>query len=278
MSSLEKRREIVQAFHDLYKTLGCKDVGSNMQLSYDEMSSYVLEHSCLVYLMHQLPYCMRCDRFVKASTPFCPECLSHGFLTPVWRSCKTKSCFNEEDVKKVLFWFYFSRDKKPALEKAKGMVCRHTAKVCYYSRIYYIPVVAVIAELLNSKVWSSIPFTSTSGMLQAVKEHSLGNIHALTSQNAVSVFERWGCSVVSHSITNITKAQSPTSTRQLLEMLNESFSLREAELKGLSSAENTPPGQDHNPMLTPDGVLSFVPLSEEKQNALRDSYTHSFIS
>ncbi len=191
---------VLTEFREYLKAKSSDEIAALLPSSYAELKKGIVKKSCLIQMIRRIPYCQRCDKLLKINSFFCPECLQHNALSPIWRGCKTKNCYQEEDVKVLMREYYEGMDTQRTIEKAKEMCCSHSAKMPFSLAVSYIPAVAYIAELLRSRVWSSLPFSSPCGIVEAIRQGEAGQTHPVVSLNALSVFERMGCSAFASSL------------------------------------------------------------------------------
>ena len=194
----EKKEEIVYAFHQLAEQSTDKQMAVWIPEHYKELERYVFQNCFLTRMVKKAPLCLRCNRVVSSQCFFCPVCLDEGGLFPIYRCCKTKKCHQEDTIRSIMLQ---AREKKSdALAKARQVTCHHSARVPWVDCAYYVPVLAVVLELLRSRCFDSLPCTSMSELLGVVEERTMGNIHALSSLNAATLFDRWGCGVLSGAL------------------------------------------------------------------------------
>lgn len=203
----EKKNEIMWAFHKLVENSTDQTLKIFIPEQYAEMERYVFNNCLLTSMMKKVPLCLKCRQLVPTDHYFCPHCQSTNVPSPLYRYCKTKKCHQECEIKDLLR--KCARNDKEAIKKAKELSCSHSAKVPWATCVYYVPILAVVLELLRSRMFNELPFTSNSEMLTAVKEALLGNAHALTSLNAVEIFERWGMGIIAGGLRAVQSRDKP---------------------------------------------------------------------
>lgn len=111
-----------------------------------------------------------------------------------------------------------------ALSRARETWCLHTARVPFYSCVYYLPPAAIIAELCRTRVWSLLPYTSPSGLVSALKEAENNRTSPLVSSNIADVLERWGFFSIASRMNDLLKNGAKKSNSEVLKSLIEAAS------------------------------------------------------
>ena len=229
---------LMQAFHNMVKDSSDKKLEEWIPEHYWELEKYVFHNCLLTSLMRKVPFCLRCSSFVKSDSFFCPNCRKENALCPLYRDCKTRKCIHEERVKEDIRNFCA---KKEVVKDVKELSCGHCAKAPFAYCAYYIPVVAVILEMVRSRMWCSIPFTSNSDYLQVCEELVMDNLSALSSGNSIDIQKRWGNYVVAYSMERSLYGTEDPSTVTLLEELTETREKNSRTLEKFNARTPQPP-------------------------------------
>ena len=214
--SINSRRLLVDEFNSYHATLLKDSIPDGWKApTYDEIEQTVAKKTCIMQMIRKVPFCIRCNRFIKSDCPFCPECMSHKALFPVWNNCKTKKCFNESDIVGLLRDYCNGMNWHEVKKRALALSCKHKARSPFFQCAYYIPPIAVIMELLRTKAWDNIPYTAPSDLLDVVTMASIGNCHALTASNVGTVLDRWRYCIIPLCIRNMSTAPSKEASELL---------------------------------------------------------------
>ena len=103
--SIEKRKRMMKGINTYISSI-CKDDASFKwkQRDYDGLVKCIVNHSCVFHMLRKLGLCMRCNKYVKTTSLFCPECEQSGCLSPVWLCCKTRGCLSEVEEYSLPVW------------------------------------------------------------------------------------------------------------------------------------------------------------------------------
>ena len=277
----EKKDEIVNAFHQLAEQSTDEQMAVWIPENYKELESYVFQNCLLTRMIKKAPICLRCNRVVSSQCFFCPVCLEEGGVFPIYRTCKTKTCYQEQMIRDILQ--KCTKRTPKALAEARKTVCHHSAKIPWTSCAYYVPVLAVVLELLRSRCFDDLPCTSMSELLGVVEERTMGNMHALSSLNSAALFERWGCGVLSGALHVLGKQEMTVDVSSFCDYLQRVIDENTKLLRSMYSAPSSSLIPTVPTIKKRGGIQSLSMMSEKAKKTLScqslwSLYVDAFVS
>ena len=156
----------------------------NTLLELDEISKAVLSCSCIPGAMKPIIQCPKCNHWQLTNHVFCPICSSKEDCD--WNGCRLISCRCR----------YCKAGKNALLltdEAKRDAVCTHISKSYLGPHIFYIPVEAVIADLINCGLgFESVGIEESEIVEMAEKAAALQFHNILLSKNALGIYEQMG--------------------------------------------------------------------------------------